>query len=955
VLKNDSSPSYEQLFGELDFRMDDDGRSVYSPAAYLVDLLGLLEDSFDRPSLLDRRPDLRRVVLDAENTFTETPYLDIVNEVLERLVGANPYETLRTRLHPFGLPFSLRNERLKRYLNYLRVTPEELYQLFAVRVDHDLVAREYLGMSAEDVAVVTTALPDESVVKTAYGLDTGDLLTDLQDVERFSAATGLAGDQVRELVSVSPDLVMGSDGTRIEPRAGAGDIGVGWFESANRFLRLARLTGMTLTDLSVVLTSCCAGRIDADAVRTVAVVLRLQRGHDLTAAQVCELAGAVDPPVIEGCSGDILAPRNRDYRARLAAAIDVSDSDIVTVVRRYRERYNAQEPSPFDRGDIGQPEITLLRRVDRLAKALGVPVDEFFDVVVALESDPSLHRYSTFVVLSAAPAETGDYYKILAGGDPAASLWLTQLLFAVVTWMQATGFAANELAEILGGHPEPGDTDQVAALDAMKRAFDPVAFSAELFVSDRFGERAATVIHDVLTAYDDGVVSSRDDRLLRVDPAKVPAAAYDAVTDLGVIAAEDFAGLGLDQRLTAKIFGNLVQLGVLRADGTLAVESTAGLRLATDFSGYAEMLFKAISSVVNGAASFFPSDLVGLDTLTQEQQAELYDNLVFNGYLDEEGDLRQPDFFADADNVALFAVNADLSDVTEPVRQLLDDRIAKFRSEPLPLDPEIFADLRLTEAQLAALADSLRFNGYLDDSGAYRDKAALNTLPLADFRLALQFYPNRKAILEAVRGQIAAFKAELYTFNPDDFVPLADNAMSERVLDALDGTYTGDGRVLDETVFADPDGWLDLGPGFTDVEQQTVYRRIATVLADQEPYRLGSPAVIDLGFTDDEREQLCTQLIDLGVLDEGRAVTPACCRTSVPSPTRWTSSCPGWRTTAPTSSSCCTRWRPRSTRPSPRSANAWPTRRGCSRTPSTAGSPTRSAYRPRPWRRSVKR
>ena len=78
------------VFGELDFRTDDDGRSVYSPAAYLVELLGLLEDSFDRPSLLDRRPDLQRVVLDTPNTFVETPYLDIVNEVLERLVGTNP-------------------------------------------------------------------------------------------------------------------------------------------------------------------------------------------------------------------------------------------------------------------------------------------------------------------------------------------------------------------------------------------------------------------------------------------------------------------------------------------------------------------------------------------------------------------------------------------------------------------------------------------------------------------------------------------------------------------------------------------------------------------------------------------------------------------------------------------------------------------------------------------------
>ena len=319
MLKNDSSPSYEQLFGELDFRTDDDGRSVYSPAAYLVELLGLLEDSFNRPSLLDRRPDLRQVVLDTTNTFTEMPYLDIVNEVLEQLVGAKPYETLRTRIHPFGLPFSLRNERLQRYLTYLRVTPEELYRLFAARVDHDLVAREYLRLSAEDVAVVTSALPDEAAVKTAYGLADGDPLTDLQDAERFTAATGLPGDQVRELVAVSPDVVvMGSDGTRIEPSAGPGAVGAGWFEPAHRFIRLARLTGLSLTDLGLVVKSCCSGRIDAAAVRSLAAVLRLQRDHDLTAAQVCELAGAVDPALIEGCSGDILAPRNRDYRARLA-------------------------------------------------------------------------------------------------------------------------------------------------------------------------------------------------------------------------------------------------------------------------------------------------------------------------------------------------------------------------------------------------------------------------------------------------------------------------------------------------------------------------------------------------------------------------------------------------------------------------------------------------------------
>jgi hypothetical protein len=125
VLRDESSSGFEELFGELDFRGDDDARSVYSPAAYFVDLLALLEGTFERPSLLERRPDLKQVLLDAENTFAETPYLDIANQVLERLVGDDPYEVLRNRKHPLGLPFSLRGEKFEKYLHYLQVTPLE--------------------------------------------------------------------------------------------------------------------------------------------------------------------------------------------------------------------------------------------------------------------------------------------------------------------------------------------------------------------------------------------------------------------------------------------------------------------------------------------------------------------------------------------------------------------------------------------------------------------------------------------------------------------------------------------------------------------------------------------------------------------------------------------------------------------------------------------------------------
>ena len=39
-----SLPSYQKLFGDLDFVEGDESRSVYSPAAYLADLLQLPAD-----------------------------------------------------------------------------------------------------------------------------------------------------------------------------------------------------------------------------------------------------------------------------------------------------------------------------------------------------------------------------------------------------------------------------------------------------------------------------------------------------------------------------------------------------------------------------------------------------------------------------------------------------------------------------------------------------------------------------------------------------------------------------------------------------------------------------------------------------------------------------------------------------------------------------------------------
>jgi peptidoglycan hydrolase-like protein with peptidoglycan-binding domain len=104
-----SVPEWSTLFGSLELCGCEHCRSVYSPAAYLVDMLGFLEQrdadpparrptpaptpAFTFPSVKDalfqRRPDLGEIELTCQNTNTVLPYVDLVNEILENTI--NPF------------------------------------------------------------------------------------------------------------------------------------------------------------------------------------------------------------------------------------------------------------------------------------------------------------------------------------------------------------------------------------------------------------------------------------------------------------------------------------------------------------------------------------------------------------------------------------------------------------------------------------------------------------------------------------------------------------------------------------------------------------------------------------------------------------------------------------------------------------------------------------------------
>lgn len=89
-------PDLETLFGSLDYCECQHCKSVYSPAAYLTDLLRFLDEKIAQSGgsktvkdiLLERRPDIDDIGLNCENAHKPLPYIDLVCEVLEHAIKA---------------------------------------------------------------------------------------------------------------------------------------------------------------------------------------------------------------------------------------------------------------------------------------------------------------------------------------------------------------------------------------------------------------------------------------------------------------------------------------------------------------------------------------------------------------------------------------------------------------------------------------------------------------------------------------------------------------------------------------------------------------------------------------------------------------------------------------------------------------------------------------------------
>ncbi|SFV88902.1 Insecticidal toxin complex protein TccB3 [hydrothermal vent metagenome] len=163
-------PSYEMLFGSLDYYDCAEFSSIFGPAAYLLDLMRITQvyisdvKANNIPEGLhffDRRPDIKKLLLTEENTTTEVLKLKIVNERIDNLLKTHFTDAkkdyinwLDQTVYPFNMPFCLPLTQIHSGLNQVELSLSTIYKTLQIEAKYWF--RESLTLSPNQHYLVTT-------------------------------------------------------------------------------------------------------------------------------------------------------------------------------------------------------------------------------------------------------------------------------------------------------------------------------------------------------------------------------------------------------------------------------------------------------------------------------------------------------------------------------------------------------------------------------------------------------------------------------------------------------------------------------------------------------------------------------------------------------------------------------------------------------------------------------
>ena len=1008
-MSNNNLPSYQDLFGQLNFKKGTDARSVYSPAAYLADLLQLIDDTFQNPDLDIRRPDIKKILLNEENTFDMVPYLDIVNEILERLVvdikGAIPpgeewtsdqikrkaYDILKEAAYPMNLPFDLEHEQLYQHLDFLNIELEELFHAFAAEgsmaSQHDT---SYLNTEGYPFKVTKASYEflfengkgaGQESIENLYNLTAEESAEDLKVVSRFLAATGISSEDLLGLLygNLSPTAKNESGKTELDAAGafyqnlhieegcftldeaeerivfkGSGAEGdhdwPGWLRRVHFLISVSNVTGYSIQEVELIARSSSGwGYAGSMVAQRLAYLKAFTKRYDVAADEAVALLGwplntigigdehlPMDlfnrifnhhsssihkayiagsefvPPAFAGYKalrpvpGSLLDEGNKDLSTHLSKALGISKKDFETIVTRYEDRQNIYVEHEtcllFEEGSDPMRAYLLLYRIVKLSELFEISIEDFLDMLDILNGDPHISMFSKFGSMHG--AEGGFLLSTHMLLEPGAwggvdgwdqSAWLVLLMSEITQWAEKHEFSVSDLRFILRGEKREKQTNgsqqllmeqqaeknnqgeklsahdkaKIAVYNALYQKFKLVVPGPAMFLGKPVDQRTANLLARALKKHPDLVVAGHPD-ILHFEKEVAQDFAHAMIHSLPKVTAHDFKGLGISELLLDQLYEQLVVLRYLETDGRLIPanfpEKAEDFVIASDLSQLQEATFFFLNHNYNKAEekgqspvelNFAISDM-GQAPFSELQKLELHKRLVYNGYTTEAGNVTEPSFFGDEENLAQFNLSLNFEVLAPEIHQKILEKIEAFEKEELVLRKDVFDELGLEEEELDELMENLQFNDYLDTGHVIVDKEGIFELVADDLKIALPFYPYRHKILAAIQEYVLDYKHQFIRIKKEDLGDLAEELTGRLLLkDLIEGGYLPESQVLgdDEDRFFSKDenvSDFELSPYFNSYYKQAVFRKLAEIAKTVSTLRFAPQSVTDLDYSPEQ-------------------------------------------------------------------------------------------------------
>ncbi len=207
-------PSYEEMFGTLNYCSCQECSSIFGPAAYLVDLLRIIDEYITKPNsktieadflFSARRQDIGKIGLTCANTNTIIPYLEIVNERLlasaQQTLGASSpddviEQTATTLIYPQAAPFNYPLDQIRVLLD--KVGADFGSILSAWKASSNTVASRSIGLSQDQQKIVTTTLITAASIAPFYNVTD---ITTLKEANTFIAKTWMTFPELLTLIN----------------------------------------------------------------------------------------------------------------------------------------------------------------------------------------------------------------------------------------------------------------------------------------------------------------------------------------------------------------------------------------------------------------------------------------------------------------------------------------------------------------------------------------------------------------------------------------------------------------------------------------------------------------------------------------------------------------------------------------------------------------------------------